>query len=741
MSFRSRLSPGNGRRQRPAPGGRTNSGLTAWLLLTSVISVAGQQPPAEPQQPTFKTGVQLVEVDVRVFGRDGKFITDLARDDFELFEEGAPQKIEAMLLVDAPGSLSAAGDPATARPAPPGVPPSTRAPSGRQAWIFFFDLNHLTPGSGFERARKAVEDFVRDRFRDGDMAGVLAGDKMINNRLTSVREELLEAVTQVKPRNEARTRFIEMTREWPRLLNAEEALRVARGEREAIQRAVTRACSDEDGPCAMADVEVRQKGARLAGDIHRASMATLTSLNALASGLARMPGPKTVVLLSDGFVSQNIETTLRSVVGQIARAGARVYAIDVRGLDRAGQGNLISQGLVEDSAGPAVKFDDLADGPNSVAVDTGGLMIRNENNIGRALDRVAEDSGRYYVLAYQPTDTNFDGKYRAIQVRVKREGLRVRARSGYLALPPARMLLPQPVKPPGGADSVPVDRAEAASGSAADAPAPKPPDVPPAGVPPADPPSPAVSAPASSAGIASETSPGSPGAATAPAVRLRPDTEGRIRALSSRDTADAGAAATRGWEAYQRGDVEAAEAALVTAASNPGVRPWVLYTLGMSQAGLGRVDEAIVSWERVRAAVPDFEPVYMDLADTYAAKSDLTSALAIVREAEKRWPNSADVQSAIGVIHVRRGAMDEGIKALEKATTLTPDDPLAFLNLGRAYALRFHRGRRYVTSQRRWVAPEGDREKAIDAFRKCVDLGGPYADAANAEMSVLEWSR
>ena len=60
-------------------------------------------------------------------------------------------------------------------------------------------------------------------------------------------------------------------------------------------------------------------------------------------------------------------------------------------------------------------------------------MIRNENNIGRALDRIARDANRYYVLGYQPSNTTFDGKYRPIQVRVKRPGLRVRARRGYLA--------------------------------------------------------------------------------------------------------------------------------------------------------------------------------------------------------------------------------------------------------------------------------------------------------------------
>ena len=688
--------------------------LSAFLAL--ILGVAGAQQP-EPQPPAFKSGVQLVEVDVRVFDKDGRFVTDLTRDDFELLENGAAQKIDAMYLVGAASS----GRPGIAgTPIPEPQTPGPGSPVSPQTWIFFFDLNHLTPGGGFDRARKAVEDFIRDQFKDGDVAGILAGDKMINNRLTSVRQELLDAVRQVKPRSDARTRFIELTREWPRLLNEEEALRIGRGEREWIQRAVTRACGDDPAQCQIADSAVRQKGSKLGGDVHRASLATLASLNALASGLARVPGPKAVVFLSDGFVAQEVETSVRSVVGQIARAGARVYAIDVRGLDRTGQRNLIDQAQVEDSAGPAVKFDDLADGPTSVAVDTGGLMIRNENNIGRALGRIAEDAGRYYVLAYQPANPEFDGKYRPIQVRVKRDGLRVRARRGYLALPPARMLRPQPI-------TTPPERREA-SASAPPVAAALTPSIAPGPIEPVSTLPKVIAAPAA--------------ASPTVGVRLRPDIEGRVKALSAKDGGSAEAElTTKGWEAYQRGDIETAAALLTKAAAEPAADPWVHYALGMSQVGLGRLDEAIASWERVRMHVPDFEPVYMDLADTYAAKANLTAALAIVREAEKRWPNSPDVHSAIGVIHVRRGAMDEGIEALLKVTKLKPDDPLAYLNLGRAYAVRFHSGRRYVTSARRWVAPEGDRVKAIEAFRACVKLGGPYANRAAEELSILEWSK
>ena len=158
-----------------------------------------------------------------------------------------------------------------------------------------------------------------------------------------------------------------------------------------------------------------------------------------------MPAPKTIVFLSDGFATVGFEESLRTLVGQTARSGSRVYAIDVRGLGRAHAG-LTDAATFDDAAGGPARFDALEDGVNSLAVDTGGLMIRNENNIGRALDEIAADSGTYYVLGYQPANTTFDGKYRKIEIRVKRQGLRVRARQGYLALEPSKMLVPQRIR-------------------------------------------------------------------------------------------------------------------------------------------------------------------------------------------------------------------------------------------------------------------------------------------------------
>lgn len=699
--------------------------LLALAALAGGPAVSAQQP---QQPPVFRSAVQVVEVDARVFDSQGRFVADLTKDDFEIIENGAPQVVRTLYLVGQPGPA-----PGVAGAVDPGVASGAAAParpSAGQAWIFVFDLAHLTPGGGFERARQAVEAFISGRFREGDLAGVVAGDRMVNNRLTSVRAELVEAVKSVKPRGDMRARMIELTREWPRMRDESEAIRIAENNRDAMQAAVTRACSDDPDACRVVppDAAVLQKATRLRGDMQRATQQTLTAINGLASGLAKMPGPKTIVFLSEGFVAQQLEASLRTVVGQVARAGARVYGIDVRGLNRGGNPGIIDQMVADDPAGAAGRFDGLEDGPNSLAVDTGGLMIRNENNIGRALDTVARDAGQYYVLGFESSNTAWDGTFRSLDVKVKRPNVRVRARRGYLALEPARLLRPQPVKPPDQPSTAP-------PGSAAVPGLRAPGDE--SGITSADPRTdPRTDAAASEAPIAP---PGS--APRHDAVRVRPDASARVRELAGDTTDTGGALAVRGWEAYQRGDIEAAIGPLTAAAAEPSARPWVLYVLGLTQAALGRRREATESWERVRQLAPDFTQVYIDLAAHYAATADLTKGLAVLREAERRWPADTAVHNGIGVIHVRRGALDEAIEAFLRAARAEPGEALTHLNLGRAYELKYARSRRYVTSQRRWTSDEPLRRQAIESYARCVGLGGPYATAAGEALRRLEWGK
>ena len=128
------------------------------------------------------------------------------------------------------------------------------------------------------------------------------------------------------------------------------------------------------------------------------------------------------MLVSGGFgLGREVEGTVRRVLSGARRAGARVYAIDPMGLQRVG--------------GPP----DLL---NTLAVDTGGLVIFHENNFGRALDAIAADTGVYYLLGVRPLNRRFDGRYRETDVRVKVPGVKVRARRGYLAVDPSTLRSP-----------------------------------------------------------------------------------------------------------------------------------------------------------------------------------------------------------------------------------------------------------------------------------------------------------
>ncbi|MBA3948645.1 MAG: VWA domain-containing protein [Acidobacteria bacterium] len=655
-------------------------------------------------QQVFRSGAQVVEVDARVFDKDGTFIADLTAADFEILEDGVAQPLVALTLVDAPTAPTS--PPSTEATTPTGTHLPTTPSS--QTWIFFFDINHLTSGANFGRARDAAAAFVRDRFRDGDIGGVIDGKGMVNGRLTSDRAEIVKAIEGVRPDSDATSRMIQITREWPRLLNEDEAARIVDNSRDALDAAVRRACDERPEMCANASAEpdVRQKAQRVVDDMRRASLETFRTVDALAAGLARMTGPKTIVFLSNGFVTSGMDTALRAITGQTARAGARVYAIDIRGLGRFGSGDNLTQDTATNEAGAAMSFDTQADGVNSLAVDTGGMMIRNENNFGRALDTIAADANRYYVLGYQPANTAFDGKYRSIEVRVKRPGARVRARRGYLALEPARMLVPRPLPPVASADQ----------------------GAPAAGLP----------APESPAAFAETANRGE-----AEANRFRPDEETRVRTLSEVTGGMAGSSAADardGWEAYQRGDLEAALPLLERAAQKADVAPWALYVLGMTRAGLNDAEGAIAAWQRVRTAAPGYAAVYNDLAATYASQGKLSEALAMLRDAAARWPTDAEIQNGIGVILVRREAYDEAIEAFTKAAAATPDEPVTHLNLGRAYELRYMRNLRFVASQRRWIGSEADRKNATAAYTRCIELGGPYARRAAAALSRLEWN-
>jgi VWFA-related protein len=706
--------------------------------ITSPHAQQAQSPAPASPPPTFRGGTALVQVDVVVRDDKGNFVGDLKKSDFQVLEDGRPQTVETFALVGAPASAAttAAAQPGATEQPPAGAP--RILPSPRPLFIFVFDDEHLQPGS-FKNVQKAAEDFLQAHFTGNAIGGVVANGRMAGNRLTSDRNELLKAIQGLKPRNEALFQRYDL-REWPRLLSVEEAEQINAGNSEVLRAAVLRAEREQPVGRRSADPtpDVLEKAQRITAQARPSTQRLLSTLGTLFDGLAKFEGPKSVIFLSEGFFTDESWPALQQVVGLAARAHTRIYSIDARGLNFA---NLADPTVPSAN----IQGDELAlfysdgdrqnDGPNSLAVDTGGFAIRHTNDFAKAMDEIADDSTTYYLVGYRPTNTNFDGKFRKISVKVDRPGVTVRARRGYLAVPPPTTTIPTLAPAPSQV-----------------------PSAPPSGAPTPAPVSPATSAPSEASGASAQ--PATTGSATAPAApaaapaepRLRPEglehteelrdapteatTALKPATLSPAD-ADTSSEAVEAWSHYQRGDLEGAARAFAIAAADPAAHPWVHYAYGLTQYGLGQFARAVAEWEQVRKSSPDFEPVYLDLADGYVRAGDKQSAIKTLRLAGARWPKDPEIHNAVGVIQVTMGVLDEAVKSFQQAVEAAPDDGLGYFNLGKALELRYFKSRRYVSGT--WTANESDREQAIAAYQKYLKIGGPFADSATTELQRLQY--
>jgi VWFA-related protein len=680
-------------------------------MIPAVVACMSIGLAAQQQSPVFRGGTDLVEVDVVVRGEGGRFVSDLSPDDFTVVEGGEPQRIEQFDLHVSDATSLPPG--ATRRPAG-----TTPAAGAARIFIVVFDDRHLT-AAGFKRTQSAAEALFARQFRSGDIGGVVVAGRMVNDRLTTNREELLQAVRTAHPSLTSAARVFDL-RQWPRLSDVE-AIRIDNdNDATVLDEAIRRACADDPSLCRIAPDAVRAKAQQLAAETRAESAQIVQILASTLKGLARFEGRKSILLMSEGFIAEETWPLVADAVGLAARVNARIYSLDARGLDRSLRSVLdVDPGGDDANARMLEQMDFGADSINSLAVDTGGFVIRNTNQFDKAIDRIGDDANNYYVLAYRP-NARPDGKFHSIRVTVKRRGVSVRARRGYVAAP---RLSSAPV-----AGTAPETEASARSEPPVSDASDRLPDS---------------AASALDAARDAIVSPGVPDRAPAAAdgavvpPHVRPRATENVHRLAPSSSTDK--EATDGWNAFQRGDVDTAYARLSAAAARSDAEVWVHYTLGISSYALARYKDASDAWEHVRAGAADFEPVYFDLIDAYLQQRDFDRAIRIARGALDRWPQDAEIYQALGVVQTVRGSLDDAIKSFQSAVSLAPGDPNAYFNLGKAMELRYFKSRRYVDQLRRWVSNEKDRAAAIENYQRHVDLHGVYADAARAGLQRLQW--
>jgi VWFA-related protein len=275
----------------------------------------------------------------------------------------------------------------------------------------------------------------------GDMAGVFANGQMNKSRMTDDKVELLAAIRSATPAIDNRQALLAPFREFPRIPSEVDALRITEGARELLDTLGAKACADDPFQCQLAggtnqlENLIQQKARLYVRSARVLTDTAMENIQYVSNNLSRLLGRKTLVLMTEGFFSEESRPQLQTLAAQAARGGTTLYTIDGRGLVNTMS---VNPDVLSAAMARSTEADTGDDGPNILTAGTGGMMIHGIDNIGKAISMVANDTSSYYVIGYQPENGVMDGKFRSIEVKTHANGLKIRARKGYAAvdLPP-----------------------------------------------------------------------------------------------------------------------------------------------------------------------------------------------------------------------------------------------------------------------------------------------------------------
>lgn len=420
------------------------------------------QPPAQPAQPTFRTEANYVRVDVYPT-RDGAPVLDLTRDDFEVLEGGVPQKIEQFERV----AIRAAG-PQDTRIEPNTVADSRSMAQNPRARVFvlFLDTYHVDVAGSHNIRGPLIE--ALDRMIGADDLVAVMTPEMAATDITFARKTTTIAGfltrywdwgdrDQMIPRDPEDREYgycypndsgnatgiaAEMIdrRHEKRTLDALHDLVVhlggVREERKAVLAIsngwllygpnldLMRPLQGRGVPTGPT-VTVEPRGGKLTTKDPSNAPATNNRCEADRMNLAQIDD----------------ERDFRWLLDSANRSNVSFYPVDPRGLavfdtpimrqDVPGKPAAMVP-LDVDRAMLTARVTSL----RTLAENTDGLAIVDSNDLARGLKRVVDDLSSYYLLSYYSTG-KLDGKFHPIAVRVKRPGVQIRARRGYLAATPA----------------------------------------------------------------------------------------------------------------------------------------------------------------------------------------------------------------------------------------------------------------------------------------------------------------
>jgi VWFA-related protein len=414
--------------------------------------VFGQQPAATPigppptQQPPSSQEIQkpesddvvrittnLVQVDAVVTDKNGKVVTDLKSEEIKILEDGRPQKITnfSYNVTETPAApLRREKSAAVDKNAPPAPPTRLKLEDIRRTIALVVDDLGLSFESTYY-VRRALKKFVDEQMQPGDLVAIIrtSGGMGALQQFTADKRQLYAAVERVK---------------W----NA-----VGRGGLGAFAPIQPPTPGSHGAEIDAKNEELNQ----FRDDMF--AVGTLGAVSYVVRGLRELPGRKSILLISDGFRIYNQEDATRSylalqrlrrLIDEAGRASVVIYTMNATGLQT--RGFSAADNLASNDGIGALSPQDLSDklsdrrnaafetqeGLDYLAQQTGGIAIRNNNDLSGGIRRVLEDQKGYYLIGYRPDNATFDPRtgrrtFHKLSLKVMRSGkFNVRMRNGFL---------------------------------------------------------------------------------------------------------------------------------------------------------------------------------------------------------------------------------------------------------------------------------------------------------------------
>jgi VWFA-related protein len=397
---------------------------TALLLLTTLALQAQQSSSASTQgqgTTTLRVTSDLVLTNIVVRDRKtGQPVRGLKREDFTVLEDGKPQQIDSFDYEDV-NEAAALRPPAVAQGASGSVGRASIGASlsaglhaltpeelsGHRLIVLFVDTTSLQPDD-LERVQQAARDYVQKSMQPADVVAIvsLGNTLSVDQDFTQDKSLLLHAIASYSPG----------------------------GEQGFTPGATATTNQVEDATSFTADETDYND---LNTDRELFAIATI------ARSLAPIREKKSLLYFSGGISRDGIENqaSLRAAINASVRANLSIYSVDARGLQAVTPLGDATTGSLRGTSGynGAALQNNLDSNFNSQEVmatlssDTGGKSFFDNNDFSPAFERVQQDTASYYVIGFRSTNLLRDGRYRKLQIRVRRDDVKLEYRPGYYA--------------------------------------------------------------------------------------------------------------------------------------------------------------------------------------------------------------------------------------------------------------------------------------------------------------------